>query len=449
MNVLFVNPHIYDFTAYDLWLRPLGLLYLAAVVEKYTNATIFWLDALDRTAADPPVPGTADGRGHYPRQIVEKPPVYRTVPRRYARYGLPEQSLRRSLQSFPEMDLICITSLMTYWLDGLRFTLSLIRSRYPRVPVVVGGILPSLVDSDTLRRLLPVDRLVTGAGEVKILKIMSGFGARVAPHPDLADIGNLPPPAVDRLGDRKVLPLLTSRGCPLRCTYCASPLLNRSFQQRPPKNVLDEIRIHQRRYHTRDFVIFDDALLVNRERHLFPLLEAVIRDHPDLRFHTPNGLHTRMIDRRTARMLYSAGFTTLTLSFESTSDQTLHRSSDKVGKTEMEAAVRHLVAAGYPPGQIGCYLLFGAPWQNRRELENALDFTEALGIRPHLALYSPVPRTPEYRRLVDSGKLVSGNLYQTNKIYFLYRKSPFSQDDIRYFKNRTSRIRDRFRGQSQ
>jgi radical SAM superfamily enzyme YgiQ (UPF0313 family) len=296
---------------------------------------------------------------------------------------------------------------------------------------------------DTVRQILPVDRVVAGAGEEQILDIAAEYGARVDPHPDLLDIRHLPAPAVDRLGDRTALPLLTSRGCPLRCSYCASPLLNRTFQQQTPEKVLDEIRTHRQQYRTRDFVIFDDALLVNRKHHIFPILEKVIEEHPDIRFHTPNGLHTRMIDRRTAHLLYTAGFITLNLSFESTAEQTLRKSSNKVAKKEMEAAVRHLVDAGYSAGKIGCYLLFGAPWQNIRELERTLDFAETLGIRPHLALYSPVPGTPEYHRLVDSGKLIPGNLHQTNKIYFLYRRSPFTTDDIRRFKNRTSQIRDR------
>ena len=51
MKILLVNPYIYDFTAYDLWLRPLGLLYIAAILKKYTDSELYWLDVLDRYQA--------------------------------------------------------------------------------------------------------------------------------------------------------------------------------------------------------------------------------------------------------------------------------------------------------------------------------------------------------------------------------------------------------------
>ena len=48
MKILFINPYIYDFTAFDLWLKPLGLLYVAAAVRKYSNCEMYWIDVLDR-----------------------------------------------------------------------------------------------------------------------------------------------------------------------------------------------------------------------------------------------------------------------------------------------------------------------------------------------------------------------------------------------------------------
>jgi len=46
-KILLINPWIYDFTAYDFWLKPLGLLYMASIIEKYTDAKISFIDCLD------------------------------------------------------------------------------------------------------------------------------------------------------------------------------------------------------------------------------------------------------------------------------------------------------------------------------------------------------------------------------------------------------------------
>lgn len=119
MRLLFVNPYIYDFTAYDLWLRPLGLLYIAAAARKYTNCEIYWLDALDRFQPGAGVKPGASGRGKYHREIVDKPSIYIGTPRNYARYGIPYAAFQEKLERLPGIDMILITTLMTYWIDGL------------------------------------------------------------------------------------------------------------------------------------------------------------------------------------------------------------------------------------------------------------------------------------------------------------------------------------------
>ncbi len=105
MKILLVNPYIYDFTAFDLWLRPLGLLYIASVLKKYTDCELYWLDALDRFQEKAFLPGDpslkrshADGTGKFHREIMEKPDIYKDVPRNYSRYGIPPDTFREKLE---------------------------------------------------------------------------------------------------------------------------------------------------------------------------------------------------------------------------------------------------------------------------------------------------------------------------------------------------------------
>ena len=46
-RVLLVNPWVYDFAAYDLWSKPLGLLYIAAFLRKY-DFQVEYIDCMDR-----------------------------------------------------------------------------------------------------------------------------------------------------------------------------------------------------------------------------------------------------------------------------------------------------------------------------------------------------------------------------------------------------------------
>ena len=444
MKVLLVNPYIYDFTAYDLWLRPLGLLYIAAVLKKYTDCELFWLDTLDRyqegaySPGDPALKSAkSSGRGKYHREIVEPPDIYKTISRPYARYGIPVKTFQQKIHRFPEVDIILVTALMTYWSDGLRFTIEALKKRFPKARVAVGGILPSLVPGEILKKTIDADYFIGGYGEEAVLRLIESNRGNVYEHPDFSQIDNIPFPAVEFLSNRDSLPLLTSRGCPFRCTYCASAILNERFRERDPGHIYEEILHHTKTYNTRHFAIFDDALLINKRQRFLEVFRKV-SETLKVRFYTPNGLHAGEIDRETAEILFKSGFKTLRLSFESTTSEILSKSSGKVTVAEMVQAVENLEAAGYKRKDIAVYLLFGVPGQELKQLEKDLLFVKSLGVKPHLSYFSPVPGTVDFIKLQEKGVLATPvNLYETNKIYFLYNKTAFSPGEIKYIKEQT------------
>ena len=153
-------------------------------------------------------------------------------------------------------------------------------------------------------------------------------------------------------------------------------------------------------YSPEHFIIFDDALLINKENRfwkIFPNLELNSPSH----FHTPNGLHAKEIDLKTAEILYSSGFKTIRLGFESLKPDILSSSSNKVNESEMREAVVNLERAGYDRNQIEIYLLFGYPGQTISDLEEVLFFVRDLGTIPRLALYSPVPGSKDFKKLQE------------------------------------------------
>ena len=452
MKVLMVNPYIYDFTAYDLWLRPLGLLYIASILKKYTDSELYWLDALDRFQDNAFLPGDpalkrshTNGSGKYHREILKKPGIYRDVPRNYSRYGIPFETFREKIEQIPPVNMIFMTSLMTYWVDGIHITIKTLKEKFPTATVVLGGILPSLVPVNQLKKTIDADYFIDGYGETRILDIIKDNNGKIYPHPDFSHIDNIPTPAVEFLNNRSTLPLLTSRGCPFHCTYCASGILNKKFLERSQKNILEEIHFMHDTYGTKHFIIFDDALLINKRSRFLKVFWEV-KETLDVHFHTPNGLHVGEIDRETAEIFFQSGFKTLRLSFESTSTEILSRSSNKVTVRQMVSAVEHLEAAGYERKDIGVYLLFGLPGQKGNDIEAALHFARDLGVTPHLAYFSPVPGTVDFFNLQKSGILSTPvNLYETNKIFFVYNKSGFTHQEIHHIKEQTSGITRKIR----
>lgn len=448
MKVLLVNPYITDFTAYDLWLKPLGLLYLASVLKEYTDCELYWLDVLDRFQEGAFLPGDpslknshTDGRGKYHREIFnEKPDVYKTVPRHYCRYGIPFDIFEKKLDKIPHVDMIFITSLMTYWVDGLRITIDRLRDRFPGAKVILGGVLPSLAPEHLSRHGIRADHMIEGYGETKILELVEAQGAKVYSHPEFKGIDDLPYPAVEFLGSQKYLPLLTSRGCPFHCTYCASGILNKQWQERSPEKVWEEIHYMHDRFGTGHFAIFDDALLINKRKRFYKIFHQV-KENLRVQFHTPNGLHVGEMDRETAELFFACGFKTLRLSFESTGAEILAKSSNKVTVKQMTQAVENLEAAGYKRKDIGVYLLFGYPGQKIIDIEESFRFVGDLGVTIHLSYYSPVPGTEDFAALQKSGALSTPmDLYETNKIYFVYNKSGFTREEIAGIKEKAAGV---------
>lgn len=444
VRVLLVNPYIYDFTAYDLWLRPLGLMYVAAALQKYTDCQLHWLDTLDRHHLPDSKDEKYPGRGKFHRVEVEKPAIYQDIPRRYARYGMPWENFLKALDELPDMDIILVTSLMTYWIEGVGVTLDALRQRFKRARIVLGGILPNLAGEADLKPHLDADLFIRGYGESKILDLVETHGAKVSGRPDMERLDSLPFPAPEFYWEQssspRSAPLLTSRGCPFKCTYCASGILNPRFMERGAENIWQEISFMHRKHGTTDFAIFDDALLLNKKRRFLRVFGKV-KEELNVRFHTHNGLHVGEIDKETAETFYTAGFKTLRLSFESVSHDILSRSSDKVTVRQMEQAVASLETAGYRRGDIGVYLLVGLPGQRLSQVEEALDFASNLGVVPHLSYFAPVPGSRDFLDLVKTGHLSSPlNLYETNKLYFLYTKSGFTKEEIQGLKNKTATI---------
>ena len=212
--------------------------------------------------------------------------------------------------------------------------------------------------------------------------------------------------------------------------------------------MLAEIRQAVDVFGTDHFILFDDALLINKTER-FARIFSEVAGRFDVNFHTPNGLHAREIDRYTADLLFLSGFKTIRLGFESTNPEILERSDRKLNVRQMAEAVAHLERAGFAASDIEVYLLFGLPGQGVGGIMESLSHVRDLGVVPRLAVYSPVPGTADFLELKRRGLLsAEPDPYETNKIYFLYSKTGYSEEDIREIKDFTAAIARRNRAGS-
>ncbi len=422
-DILLVNPWIFDFTAYDFWMKPLGLLYLGALLREHTNSRLHFIDCLDRY--HPRLPKKTktkqDGRGPFYKEEVPKPSVLRDIPRKFSRYGIPLALFFDQLDRIPRPDMVLVTCMMTYWYPGAQLAIEIIRQKFDRVPIVLGGIYATLLPAHA-KEATEADFILEGPGERGLLPLMREvFGDKFGPNLHFEKLSAIARPAFDLLSNRSTLPVLTSRGCPYDCSYCASSLLFKGFEQDSPDRIVKHIEYLHHAHQAENIAFYDEALLLNKRKHIIPILEQVIRKEIPVAFHTPNGLHVAEIDADLATLMKQANFRSLYLSQESFETNVLDDSCSKVSSSDLESALSHLKNAGYIPSEINVYLMVGLPGQKVEGIRASIRKVQAMNARPRLAYFSPVPGTKTWTSLITQGIIQSDvDPLLHNKLAFPY-----------------------------
>jgi len=398
-HIVTIRPAIFAYRAYCPWLQPAGILSIAAMLLR-NNYQVTFLDFMGYGKKIPTVK-------------VVPPLVIRHYRRPYYRYGRSVKECHAMVKALPAPPAVFfLTSGMTYWYPGVIEAVGILRKYFPKVPIVLGGTYPSL-EPDHARRS-GVDIVSEGEGENNSVAIASEItGLQSTFSVNARDLDGYPYPAwhlVNKMYNREFrgawLPLYSSRGCPFSCSYCASnTTYNFGFRQRSVLSVLDEIDDCVGRLGVRGFAFNDDNLLVNRDNHIKPILEGVIRreDKRKLQFNLPNSTAANQYDPELADLMFRAGFKRVIVSIEvlNPDDQAgLQRQSFS---SDVDRAIGYLRDAGFAPRQIGVYILCGLPEQTRESVIETVLYVWRAGGLPIPLTFTPIRGTPEWSRCEDLG----------------------------------------------
>jgi radical SAM superfamily enzyme YgiQ (UPF0313 family) len=440
-NILLINPWIYDFAAHDLWSKPLGLLVLAGFLRAH-GYQMRLLDCLD--VHDPrlkevegvkPATRRRFGTGKFYRAQTEKPAALEAIERRYYRFGITPEIFQERLLRGGRPDVVLVTSTMTYWYPGVQESIRLVKKHFPQIPVILGGIYATLFQPHAVRHS-GADHILPGAGESLILQWLEKLTGHEPKKPRAAlQLNDWPYPAFDLLDQLDYLCTLTSRGCPFRCPYCASPVLYPEFIRREPSQVVNELEYWHKMYSVVDVAFYDDALLLNSTEHMLPLLAEVQRRSLPLRFHTPNAVHISGLSVQVCEALYSSGFKTVRLGLETADPERQQQLGTKVKPGAFSTAMANLTRAGFQPDRIGVYLLCGLPEQDPDEVARSIRIVRDHGARPYLAEYSPIPSTPLWPEAVRCSPfdLAGEPLYHNNSL-LPCRSERFGLEELQWLK---------------
>ena len=425
-HILLINPLITDFAAYNFWIKPIGLLYVASLLRRY-GFKVTLVDCLDGYSKI-----KRYGDGNFLRTRIEKPEPIKNIPRYYSQYGISDDTFSEKLSSIEAPDVIGFTSGMTFWYPGLFKSVQITRDFFKDVPVFLGGIYAALCHEHA-SKYSGADFIIARKGEAEALRLISELTHTKTRWPPVtndseirrlnskSEVGFnlLPYPSFDLYPELDYVCIATSKGCPLRCTYCASTFLAEGFIRRDPFKVVEEIEYWTDQHKINNIAFYDDALLIKPRDHIMPILKEVIRRGIQCNFHTPNGLHIREIDEELAKLLFRARIKTIRLGFETSDEATQKETGGKVGNREFVRAVRNLRRAGYSEEEIGIYIMVGLPGQRVGEAEECIAFVQETGAKPLIVEYSPIPHTHLFEKAKQMSQFDLENepLYHNNSIF--------------------------------
>lgn len=221
---------------------------------------------------------------------------------------------------------------------------------------------------------------------------------------------------------KRVLEVLTSRGCNASCTFCSATLLQGKFRGRDPEGVIGELKLLKEKYATDEVQFIDDNLTMDRKR-AEAIFKLMVSEKLNLHWCAPNGIAISTLDDELIRLMKQSGCYMVSLAIESGSQKVITRLMKKpLLLEEIYPVVKTFKKLNI---SLEAFLVIGMPGETFEDIKKTFDFVFRLGIfKAHFNYAMPIPSTPlyeEYKLLKGKNTDKSGNSTDDEEYYFDYR----------------------------
>lgn len=313
-------------------------------------------------------------------------------------------------------DVIGIGCLFSGAFRSVKVIAKKIKDRFPGIPIVIGGIHPTLFAREILGKYSYIEYVVIGEGEYTFLELikcittnqqqllssLDGIAFRykggITLNPKTKFIDNIDVlPFVDynsvkvedygmdttgwyspkKIKIGQPFPIISSRSCPQRCNFCSMWLLHGpNFRPRSPGNVVDEMEHLYNAFNVRYFQFMDDNLTFNKRR-ILEICNEILKRNMDIQFDTPNGVAINRLDQETIDAMVDAGLIRISIAIESGSEYIRNKVMGKGLSTEriyevVEACAKHSRLF------INSFFIIGMPQETDKTLDDTYEMIKRL-----------------------------------------------------------------------
>ncbi|RMF92643.1 MAG: radical SAM protein [Candidatus Schekmanbacteria bacterium] len=247
--------------------------------------------------------------------------------------------------------------------------------------------------------------------------LLSKGNAEITPRDFIEDLDSIPFPDWAQINPAKykkaphggliknfpVAPVVSSRGCPFVCTFCASPnLWKKKIRFRSAKNVVDEIEYLVREFKIKEIHFEDDNLTLKRS-HIEDICNEILSRNIRISWATPNGIRVETVTPELLKLMKESGCYYLAFGIESGNQQILDNIKKKTKLETIEYAVREASKAGILTQG---FFIFGLPGETEETIQETINFAKKIPLdRAQFLLLDVLPGSELFETIGNSSLL--------------------------------------------
>ena len=352
---------------------PIGLAYLASIC-KQNGVTVHGIDASGRNL-----------------NKIFKIPEYK-----FRGNGLEIGEIINLID--PNTEIIGLTSMFSSEWPYVRDCINLLKEKFPKATIVVGGEHATALPEYNLRDCKGIDYICLGEGEQtweeiikrkklnQDIKDLDGLAfiedekfVKTKPRARIKHIDKIAwpdweifpiKPYLDNAvsfgpGAGRNMPILATRGCPYECTFCSNPLMyGRRYFTRQVDDLIKEIKYYIDKYKITGVQFYDLTAIIKKDW-ILEFCKAVKQNSINLEWSLPSGTRSEALDFDTLKALSEANLRYLVYAPESGSPESLTNIKKKVKLSNMEKSIKHAIRQGIT---VRANMIIGFPYETRFQM---------------------------------------------------------------------------------
>lgn len=216
------------------------------------------------------------------------------------------------------------------------------------------------------------------------------------------------PPPMNYL-KKPVLSIVTSRGCPNKCTFCDHAVFGSRFRSHSAKRIVDEIKTLIKDFNAKEIYIVDDTFTVDKER-VFKFCRLLKKNKINIPWAARPSVNT--VTKKMLKAMKGAGCWYIEIGIETGSSRVLKDIKKETTLEKIEDTVKYANKIGI---MVKGHFIIGHPTDTKESIEQTIKFAKKIPLTDIVAtIFTPFPNTEAYSQSKKCGRISNSDWAKFN-----------------------------------